>query len=38
MTRADRTLCVVFGVIALVALVGTQWVLVDYLAGPGGVG
>ena len=38
MTRADRTLCVVYGVIALVALVGTQWVLVDFLAGPGGVG
>jgi hypothetical protein len=38
MTRADRTLCIVYGLIALAALVGTQWVLADYLAGSGSLG
>lgn len=37
MTRTDRTLCVVYGLVALVALVGTQWVLVDYIAASGSV-
>ena len=38
MTRAEKALCVVYAAIALLALVGTQWVLADYLAGPGSVG
>lgn len=35
MTRTDKTLCVVYALIAVVALVGTQWVIADYLAGSG---
>lgn len=35
MTRAETVRCWIFGLIALVALVGTQWALVDYLAGSG---
>ena len=35
MTRADRALCAVYALIAVLALVGTQWVLADYVAGPG---
>jgi len=35
MTRTEKTLCVVYALIALVALVGTQWVIADYLAGSG---
>ncbi|MFL6061917.1 MAG: DUF2834 domain-containing protein [Marmoricola sp.] len=37
MTRGERALCWVYGAIALVALVGTQWVLADYLGGDGTV-
>ena len=35
MTRGDKILCAVYAVVALAALIGTQWVLVDYLAGGG---
>ena len=38
MSGADRTLCVLYGLVALAALVGTQWVLADYLAGSGTLG
>ncbi len=38
MTRTDKALCWVYAAIALTALVGTQWVLVDYLAGSGSLG
>lgn len=38
MTRSEKTLCLVYGLIAVAALVGTQWVLADYLAGAGTVG
>ncbi len=38
MTRAEATRCWIFGLIALVALVGTQWTLVDYIAGSGSIG
>ncbi|WP_183095891.1 DUF2834 domain-containing protein [Nocardioides stalactiti] len=31
MTRADKILCTAYLVLAAAALVGTQWVLVDYL-------
>lgn len=37
MTRSDKTLCLVYGLIAVAALIGTQWVLVDYLAGSGSI-
>lgn len=38
MTRAETTRCWIFGLIALAALVGTQWTLIDYIAGPGSLG
>ncbi|MFL6154583.1 MAG: DUF2834 domain-containing protein [Marmoricola sp.] len=38
MTRAETVRCWIFGLIALVALVGTQWALVAYLAGSGSLG
>jgi hypothetical protein len=31
MTRAEKTLCAVYAAFAAVALVGTQWTLVDFL-------
>ncbi|HET6166051.1 MAG TPA: DUF2834 domain-containing protein [Marmoricola sp.] len=31
MTRTDKILCLVYGAFAAVALVGTQWALVDFL-------
>lgn len=31
MTRTDKTLCAVYAVFAAVALVGTQWALLDFL-------
>lgn len=31
MTRTDKTLCAVYGAFAAVALVGTQWALLDFL-------
>jgi hypothetical protein len=31
MTRTDKTLCAVYAAFAAVALVGTQWALVDFL-------
>lgn len=37
MSRTEKTLCGVYAVIALAALVGTQWVLADYIAGSGSV-
>lgn len=37
MTRSEKILCALYAVIAVVALVGTQWVLADYIAGPGSV-
>lgn len=38
MTRAETIRCWIFGAIALAALIGTQWTLVDYIAGSGGLG
>lgn len=38
MTRAETTRCWIFGLIAFAALVGTQWTLVDYIAGSGSIG
>lgn len=38
MTRTDKILCLVYALIALVALVGTQWVLADYIADGGSLG
>jgi hypothetical protein len=38
MTRSEKALCAAYGAIALIALVGTQWVLVDYVAGDGSLG
>lgn len=38
MTRSEKTLCLVYGLIAVAALIGTQWVLADYLAGSGSIG
>ena len=38
MTTAERTLCRVYGLIALVALVGTQWALVAFLRSDGSLG
>ena len=35
MTRSEKILCWVYGLIALAALVGTQWVLADYISGDG---
>lgn len=35
MTRGEKTLCVVYALIAFAAFVGTQWVLADYVAGTG---
>lgn len=37
MTRSEKTLCWIYGAIALAAFVGTQWVLADYVAGDGTV-
>jgi hypothetical protein len=31
MSRAEKTLCLVYGAFAAVALVGTQWALLDFL-------
>jgi Terpene cyclase DEP1 len=31
MTRTDKTLCALYGALAAVALVGTQWALLDFL-------
>jgi 4-amino-4-deoxy-L-arabinose transferase-like glycosyltransferase len=38
MTTAERTLCWVYGLIALAALVGTQWALVAFLNSDEGLG
>lgn len=38
MTSAEKTRCWIYAAIALAALVGTQWTLIDYLVGPGSVG
>lgn len=38
MTRAEIAWCWFYGVVALVALVGTQWALVDFVSGPGSLG
>ncbi|RNL63753.1 DUF2834 domain-containing protein [Nocardioides marmoriginsengisoli] len=35
MTRSEKIRCWVYALIALAALVGTQWVLADYLGGSG---
>lgn len=35
MTRSEKVLCLVYAGVAIVALIGTQWVLADYLAGSG---
>src|SRR4051794_37891160 len=34
MTRTDRTLCTLYAAFAAVALVGTQWALLDFLRSP----
>jgi hypothetical protein len=38
MTRAETVRCGVFGLVALAALVGTQWALVDFISGDGSLG
>jgi hypothetical protein len=38
MTRAEDVRCWIYGLIALGALVGTQWALIDFLSGDGGLG
>jgi len=38
MTRAETVRCWIYGLIALVALVGTQWALVDFLSNDGSLG
>lgn len=38
MTSAERTLCWVYGIVALVALVGTQWALVAFMNSDEGLG
>ena len=38
MTRAEKLRCWTFGLLALGALVGTQWALVDFIAAGGGLG
>lgn len=38
MTRAETVCCWIFGAIALFALVGTQWALVDFLSNSGELG
>ena len=38
MTRGEKNLCIAYAVLAVAALVGTQWVLVDYLVGSGSLG
>jgi glucan phosphoethanolaminetransferase (alkaline phosphatase superfamily) len=38
MTKSDKILCVLYAVVALACLIGTQWVLVDYMVGGGTVG
>lgn len=38
MSRTDRTLCWVYGLIALAALAATQGVLADYVSGGGSIG
>jgi len=37
MTAAEKTRCWIYGAIALAALIGTQWTLVDYMAESGSV-
>lgn len=37
LTSGEKALCWLYGLIAIAALVGTQWVLVDSLAGQGAV-
>ncbi|MBJ8337777.1 DUF2834 domain-containing protein [Antrihabitans sp. YC3-6] len=37
MTKSDKIACFVYAAVAIAALVGTQWVLIDYIVGPGGV-
>jgi hypothetical protein len=38
MTTADKTLCRVYGLVALVALVGTQWAVVAFVRSDAGLG
>src|SRR5690348_9518980 len=38
MTRAESIRCWTYAAIALVALVGTQWALVDFVSGSGSLG
>ena len=38
MTSAERALCWVYGLVALVALVGTQWALVAFMNSDQGLG
>jgi predicted membrane channel-forming protein YqfA (hemolysin III family) len=35
MNKSDTIRCVVYAAIAIAALIGTQWVLVDYIVGGG---
>ncbi|MCW2784547.1 MAG: hypothetical protein JWP74_1064 [Marmoricola sp.] len=37
MTRAETVRCWIYGLLALVALVGTQWALVSFLSGGGSI-
>jgi hypothetical protein len=38
MTRAETLRCWIFALIAVVALVGTQWALIDFISHDGGLG
>ena len=35
MTKTDKHLCVSYALVAIACLIGTQWVLVDYMIGGG---